>query len=64
MVAVIVFPHLDYVAQEAWLRGRVPENEASSGNGPVTKEVEETVFPRVLSSLSPAPCLDHLETVD
>ena len=54
MVTVMVFPQLDYVVQEAWLSSRVLENEASSGNGPVTKEVEETVFRCVLSSLSPA----------
>lgn len=64
MVIVMVFPQLDYLVQEAWLRGRIFEHEASSGNGPATKEVEEVLFPCVLSSLSPAPCLDHLGTVD
>ena len=64
MVTVMVFPQLDYLVQEARSRGRILEREASSGNGPVTKEVEEVLFPCVLSSLSPALCLDHLETVD
>ena len=64
MVIVTVFPQLDHLVQEARLRGRMLEHEASSGNGPVTKEVEEVLFPCVLSSPPPALCLDHLETVD